>query len=139
VAWVDGGARGNPGQAGCGVILELADGRREQHTVFIGPATNNVAEYVGLIAAMQRLRALGATTVEVRSDSQLLVRQLTGEYRVKAPHLQRLWLVASRLARSFARVSFVHVPRRDNAAADRLVNLAIDTGKSTLPVPEGLP
>jgi len=136
-AWVDGGSRGNPGDAGCGVLLEL-DGVREEHYLFLGRTTNNVAEYAGLLAALERARAAGATEIEVHSDSELLVKQVTGAYRVRQPHLQRLWLAAQQLARGFARFSFRHVRREGNAEADRLANRAMDTGESTLPLPKGL-
>ncbi len=136
-AWVDGGSRGNPGDAGCGIVLELG-GEREQHHLFIGRATNNVAEYAALLAALEHTLASGAREVEVRSDSELLVRQMNGEYRVKQPHLQRLWLAAQQLVRSFTRVAIQHVPRAANAEADRLANLAMERKTSTLPRPKGL-
>jgi ribonuclease HI len=136
-AWVDGGSRGNPGDAGCGVILQLAD-VREEHYLFLGTATNNVAEYAALLVALERARSAGATEVEVCSDTELLVKQMNGAYRVKQPHLQRLWLAAQQLARSFARFTVRHVPRSANAAADRLANLAMDQKTSTLPRPKGL-
>jgi ribonuclease HI len=136
-AWVDGGSRGNPGEAGSGIVLEL-DGAREEHYLFVGKATNNVAEYAGLLAALERARAAGATEIELRSDSELLVKQMNGQYRVKQPHLQKLWLAAQQLARSFARFSVLHVRREANAEADRLANIAMDTRTSTLPRPRGL-
>lgn len=136
-AWIDGGARGNPGPAGCGVVLDLGDGRREEHTVFIGTSTNNVAEYAALLAALARAADLGVRRLVVHSDSELLVKQMTGAYRVKAPHLQRLWLQASQLARRFGGCTFRHVRREHNRDADRLANLAMDTGRSTLPPPVG--
>jgi ribonuclease HI len=136
-AWVDGGSRGNPGEAGCGVVLELA-GAREEHYLFLGHTTNNVAEYAGLLAALERALAAGVSEVEVRSDSELLVKQMNGAYRVKQPHLQRLWLAAQQLVRSFARCTVKHVPRAANAEADRLANRAMDSRASTLPRPKGL-
>jgi ribonuclease HI len=136
-AWVDGGSRGNPGEAGCGVVLDLA-GAREEHFLFLGRATNNVAEYAALLAALERTQAVGATEIEVYSDSELLVKQMTGAYRVKQPHLQRLWLAAQQLARSFQRFTIRHVPRVANSDADRLANRAMDEKSSTLPRPKGL-
>jgi ribonuclease HI len=136
-AWVDGGSRGNPGDAGCGIVLELG-GAREQHHLYIGRATNNVAEYAGLLAALERATAAGVTEITVHSDSELLVKQMTGAYRVKQPHLQRLWLAAQQLARAFARFSARHVPRATNAEADALANLAMDERSSTLPRPKAL-
>jgi len=136
--WIDGGARGNPGPAGCGVVLDLGEAGREEHTLYIGTGTNNVAEYAALLAALARALELGVRRIVVHSDSELLVRQLTGAYRVKAPHLQRLWLRASQLARRFTSFSIRHVRRAQNKDADRLANLAMDSGESTLPVPEGM-
>lgn len=138
-AWVDGGARGNPGEAGCGIVLELTDGRREEHSLFIGVATNNVAEYAALLAALERAAALGVRELAVRADSELLVRQMLGEYRVKARHLQPLWLRAQQLARSLDRFAIDHVERRANRAADRLANRAMDERGSSLPRPQRLP
>jgi|WetSurMetagenome_2_1015567.scaffolds.fasta_scaffold73056_3 ribonuclease HI len=137
MAWVDGGSRGNPGEAGCGVVIEIA-GAREEHYLSIGHATNNVAEYAGMLAALERAVAAGVTEIEVCSDSELLVKQMTGAYRVKQPHLQRLWLAAQQLTRSFKRFAVRHVPRAANADADRLANLAMDLKTSTLPRPKGL-
>lgn len=138
VAWVDGGSRGNPGEAGCGIVLHMGE-RRELHTLFLGKATNNVAEYAALLAALERAKALGAGELEVSSDSELLVQQMTGGYRVKQPHLQRLWLAAQQLSRSFARFAIRHVRREANAVADSLANLAMDQKASTLPRPQALP
>lgn len=137
VAWVDGGSRGNPGEAGSGIVLEL-DGTRELHHLYVGRATNNVAEYAGLLAALERARAAGVTDLTVHSDSELLVRQMTGAYRVKQPHLQRLWLAAQQLARQLARFAVRHLPRQANAEADRLANRAMDERTSTLPRPRAL-
>jgi ribonuclease HI len=137
-ASIDGGARGNPGDAGCGVVLE-AGGRREEHTLFLGTATNNVAEYAALLAALERARSLGLEALVVHSDSQLLVEQMNGGYKVKAAHLKGLWLRARTLAAALRRFSIVHVPREENREADALANRAIDEHRSTLPRPEGLP
>jgi len=137
IAWIDGGSRGNPGEAGCGLVLELGGGREEHH-LFIGRTTNNVAEYAALLAALERAAALGVTALDVASDSELLVKQMTGAYRVKQPHLQKLWLAAQQLARGLARFRIRHVPRAANAAADALANLAMDRHSSTLPRPRAL-
>ncbi len=137
-ASIDGGARGNPGDAGCGIVLE-AGGRREEHTLFLGTATNNVAEYAALLAALERALSLGLEALVVHSDSQLLVEQMNGGYRVKAAHLKGLWLRARTLAAGLRRFSIVHVPRQANRQADALVNRAIEERLSTLPRPEGLP
>lgn len=139
VVAVDGGARGNPGPAGCGVVLQVEGGEREEHAVFIGETTNNVAEYAALLAALRRALEIGVVDLVVRSDSELLVRQLNGSYRVRAAHLQPLWRRARALMDRFGRVELVAVRREANTAADRLANQAIDTQHSSLPVPEGLP
>ncbi len=136
-AAIDGGSRGNPGEAGCGVVLELAD-RREEHCLYLGTATNNVAEYAALLAALERARALGVERLEVRSDSQLVVEQMKGAYKVKAAHLKPLWLQARTLAAGFRRFAIVHVAREANRAADALANRAMDERASTLPRPEGV-
>ena len=137
-AAVDGGSRGNPGESGCGIVLELR-GRREQHTLYLGTATNNVAEYAALLAALERARELGVGSLEVRSDSQLLVEQMNGGYKVKAAHLKPLWVRARILAAGFRRFTIVHVGREANRAADDLANRAMDERVSTLPRPGGLP
>lgn len=131
VAYIDGGSRGNPGPAGYGVRVENAQGEviEEFHDA-IGIATNNVAEYRGLLAALQWTVDHGQTDLLVRSDSLLLVRQMRGEYRVKHPGLQPLHATAQRLARHVGRVRFEHVAREANANADRLANQAMDGAQS---------
>jgi len=136
-ASIDGGARGNPGAAGCGVVLETG-AHREEHTLYLGTATNNVAEYAALLAALERARTLELDGLDVRSDSLLLVEQMNGRYRVKAAHLKPLWLRARTLAATLRSFSISHVPRAANRAADALVNRAIDERVSTLPRPEGV-
>jgi len=139
LVWVDGGARGNPGEAGCGIVLQWPDGRCEHHTVYLGRTTNNVAEYAALLAALERAAEERRFPVEVYSDSELLVRQLTGSYRVRARHLHPLWQRARELAATLPGFSISHVPREENCVADRLANAAIDTHRSTLPRPRPLP
>lgn len=134
-AWIDGGSRGNPGEAGAGVVLNLGDGWEERHTLYVGQATNNEAEYAALLAALERLLAIGAAEVSVFSDSELLVRQMNGQYKVRAANLRPLWTAARRLARTFRRFSIQHVPRVANSVADGLANQAMDSRHSTLPVP----
>ena len=123
----DGAARGNPGPAGAGAIVvdesgavlaEVAEG--------LGETTNNVAEYTAVIRGLEEAKRLGAREVLLRSDSQLLINQLTGRYRVKAPHLQPLHKRVRDLMRAFTRVDLEHVPRERNAAADSLANLGVD-------------
>lgn len=127
VAYIDGGSRGNPGPAGYGVRVETAQGEviEELHGS-IGEATNNVAEYRGLLAALQWALDHGHTGLLVRSDSLLLVRQMRGEYRVKHPGLQPLHAAAQGLARRIGQVRFEHVRREANVGADRLANQAMD-------------
>ncbi|MDB5298096.1 MAG: ribonuclease [Phycisphaerales bacterium] len=123
----DGGSRGNPGPAGIGVVLRAADGTPIVTLGrFIGRATNNVAEYKALITALAEAEKLGATMVVVRGDSELVVKQMRGEYRVKNPDLKVLYDEAqARLAR-FAKAKVEHNYREDNALADKLANLAMD-------------
>ena len=123
----DGGARGNPGPAAFGYVLEAEDGTvLAAHGERIGVATNNVAEYRALIAGLEKALELAVDDVEVVSDSELLVKQMTGEYRVKNAALQELSLEASRLARKLATVTYTAVRREHNELADRLVNEALD-------------
>jgi probable phosphoglycerate mutase len=125
--YTDGGARGNPGPAAYGFVLEADDGTiLAAEGEAIGVATNNVAEYRGLIAGLARAAELAVPEVEVRSDSELLVKQMRGEYRVKNEALRTLSLEAARLARQIGRVQYVHVRREKNELADRLVNEALD-------------
>jgi ribonuclease HI len=124
----DGGARGNPGPAAFGYVIETEDGTvLAAHGETIGIATNNVAEYSALIAGLEKARELAVEEVEVVSDSELMVKQMTGEYRVKNEALQELWQRASRLARGFRDVSYTAVRREHNELADRLVNEALDS------------
>src|SRR5437868_7680528 len=125
----DGGARGNPGPAAYGYVLEAEDGTvLAAHGERIGVATNNVAEYRALIAGLERAVELAVGELEVISDSELLVKQMTGEYRVKNEALQDLSQQASRLARKIGNVSYTAVRREHNELADRLVNEALDAG-----------
>jgi ribonuclease HI len=125
--FTDGGARGNPGPAAYGFVLEgLAGETIDARGEAIGVATNNVAEYSGLIAGLARAAELGVTELEVVSDSELMVKQMRGEYRVKNAALRELRDEAERLARRLARVEYRHVRRAHNELADRLVNEALD-------------
>lgn len=133
-AWIDGAARGNPGDAGFGVLFESA-GETESLIGYLGKTTNNVAEYSGLIAALTLAIRKGMQRLEVFSDSQLLVRQMLGEYRVKAAHLKPLFLQASTLRRRIPHVELRHVGREDNSHADGLANQAVD---ERTPLPEWL-
>ncbi|HEU6444806.1 MAG TPA: reverse transcriptase-like protein [Gaiellaceae bacterium] len=123
----DGGARGNPGPAAYGYVLETEDGHvLAAHGEAIGVATNNVAEYRGLIAGIEKAAELGVDDLEVVSDSELLVKQMRGEYKVKNAALRELHDEAGRLARRLRRVAYTAVPREHNELADRLVNEALD-------------
>ena len=127
VAYVDGGARGNPGPAGYGVRIERPDGTLvEEFGESIGVATNNVAEYRGLLAALEWARAHGHKSVRIRSDSLLLVHQMLGNYRVKNAGLLPLYARAKILSHDIGRVTFEHVRRELNEHADRLANEAMD-------------
>ena len=127
VAYIDGGARGNPGPAGYGVRIEQEDGTLvEEFGNSIGVATNNVAEYQGLLAALEWARTHGRQRLHVRSDSLLLVQQMLGNFRVKNAGLQSLHARARLLAHEIGRVTFEHVRREANADADRLANAAMD-------------
>ena len=123
----DGGARGNPGPAAAAYVLEAEDGTvLAERGEAIGVATNNVAEYRALVAGLRKAVELGVEEVEVVSDSELLVKQMTGEYRVKNTDLMELSLEAKRLERKFAGVRYTAVRRAKNERADRLVNEALD-------------
>jgi ribonuclease HI len=123
----DGASRGNPGPAGAGAILTTVDGDvLAEIAQGLGETTNNVAEYSAAILGLERARDLGASEVLLRSDSQLLVHQLTGRYRVKTAHLQPLHRRVRELAAGFDRVTYEHVRRERNAEADRLANLGVD-------------
>jgi probable phosphoglycerate mutase len=124
----DGGARGNPGPAAFAYVIEAEDGTvLAAHGETIGVATNNVAEYSALIAGLEKARELGLRDVEVISDSELMVKQMRGEYRVKNEALRELSLRAARVARAIGSVTYTAVRREHNELADRLVNEALDS------------
>jgi ribonuclease HI len=129
--FTDGGSRGNPGPAAYAYVLEAADGTvLDARGEAIGVATNNVAEYAALVAGLERAVEVGVDELEVVSDSELLVKQMRGEYRVKNRALQDLSLDASRLARRIRRVTYTAVRREHNELADSLVNEALDRAAS---------
>jgi ribonuclease HI len=131
VAYIDGGARGNPGPAGYGVRIEREDGSLvEELCGSIGVATNNVAEYRGLLAALEWALARGESDVLLRSDSLLLVQQMLGRFKVKHPGLVPLHASARELVRRIGRVRFEHVGRASNAHADSLANRAMDDART---------
>jgi ribonuclease HI len=123
---IDGAARGNPGPAAYALVLRRPGEPVVEEAAPIGKATNNVAEYTALVRALERAAALGVTDLAVFSDSELLVKQMNGEYRVKHPDLQDLYREAQELRRRFDRVTLTHVRRAQNADADRLGNEALD-------------
>jgi ribonuclease HI len=130
--FTDGGARGNPGPAASAFVLETLDGELlDARGDAIGVATNNVAEYRALIAGLERAKELGVTDLDVVSDSELMVKQMQGEYRVKNDALRELFNRAARLERSIGAVSYTAVRRHHNARADQLVNDALDAASST--------
>jgi ribonuclease H / adenosylcobalamin/alpha-ribazole phosphatase len=131
--FTDGGARGNPGPAAAAFVLEAEDGTvLDARGEAIGVATNNVAEYRALVAGLEKAAELGVDDLEVVSDSELLVKQMRGEYKVKNAALIDLSLEASRLARQVGSVRYTAVRREHNELADRLVNDALDQGAKRL-------
>ena len=132
IAYIDGGARGNPGPAGYGVRIETADGKliEELHDS-IGVATNNVAEYRALVTALTYLDQHGFRNATIRSDSQLLTKQMLGEYRVRSLSISPLHREASVLVERLGNIHFEHIPRNMNAEADRLANVAMDVNAAS--------
>ncbi len=129
--YTDGGSRGNPGPAAYGFVLEAEDGTvLDAVGETIGIATNNVAEYSALVAGLARAAEVGVDELEVVSDSELLVKQMRGEYKVKNAALRELWLEAANLASEVGRVTYRAVRREHNELADRLVNEALDEAAS---------
>jgi ribonuclease HI len=127
VAYVDGAARGNPGKAGAGVVIrDASDNVIEKQSLFLGEATNNTAEYKALLLALRRARELGASALQVYSDSELLVHQINGRYRIRASHLQSLCQEAIRLMKDIGTVDVSHISRENNSDADEMANRAID-------------
>jgi ribonuclease HI len=123
----DGGSRGNPGPAAFGISIQRPDGTEiEGIGETIGVATNNVAEYTAVVVGLRRCRELGARAVHVRSDSQLLIEQLKGNYKVKSAALKELHAEVRSIMGGFEQVSFEHVRREQNVRADELVNIALD-------------
>jgi probable phosphoglycerate mutase len=135
-AYIDGGARGNPGPAGYGVFIQLPDGATVELHGGLGIATNNVAEYNGLLAALAWAIEHGHPDVHIRADSELLVKQMRGEYKVKHPGLQPLAARARALVGQLRRVKFEHVRREQNKDADRLSNVGMDEAEDALRDPQ---
>jgi ribonuclease HI len=149
VVWTDGGARGNPGPAGYGVVVTDRDGAvLAELSEGIGWATNNVAEYQGVLAGLEQARLLGAARVVVRADSLLIVNQQLGRWKVRNEGLRPLAAEVRRRAQAFERVTWQHVPRERNRRADALANRAMDAqgrvrrpvgGTSATPTPKQAP
>ena len=126
----DGGSRGNPGPSGAGAVLLNSNGEVVcQMKKFLGRTTNNVAEYQGLLMGLGAALQAGAERLEVRLDSELLVKQLNGAYQVRSPHLKPLYEQARRLLAGFAYAEVKHIPRERNSLADALANQAMDAGE----------
>lgn len=131
--FADGGSRGNPGPAASGAVLYSEDGTvLAEIGEYLGIATNNVAEWRALLAGLARARELGIDEIEIRLDSELVVRQITGAYRVKHADLIPLHAKAKSLLRTFKTVNIQHVPRKQNAAADAVVNQFLDEAAARL-------
>lgn len=132
---IDGGSRGNPGPASFAYVIHPPGQPVVEHAETIGTTTNNVAEYTALVAALDRAADLGLKSLHIHSDSELLVKQMNGEYRVKSEDLQDLYREAQHLRKQFDRVTLTHVRREQNKRADELCNLALDgkplTGPTT--------
>ena len=125
--WIDGASRGNPGPGACAVVVKEPGGKvRQERRLFLGVVTNNVAEYISLLLALQEAKSFGARTVSVKSDSELLVRQINGQYRVKSPTLRVLHRRALQLLSEFSNVEVTHIRRQENLDADNLVNQELD-------------
>lgn len=129
--YTDGGARGNPGPAGIGYVLKLADGTCFEEGATMGIATNNQAEYEALERGLTVAKQQSVESLAVYMDSELIIKQMQGKYRVKHPDLQLRHRAVSALVTHFTKVTFHHVPRAKNKRADQLVNEALDSAVST--------
>ncbi len=132
VVFADGGSRGNPGPSGCGAVVKSGSSDGEvlaSLSKFVGIATNNVAEYTGLLIGLEKALAMGFSEVEVRMDSELIVKQIKGQYRCKNEGLIPLFNEAKRLQRQFKKFNIEHVRREYNKEADLLANQAMDKGE----------
>ncbi len=139
IVYTDGGARGNPGPAAIGVVIYSNDGRvLKKYGEYLGEKTNNEAEYQAVIFALKKLKLLVGkkktkeTEVEIRSDSELLVSQLNGAYKIKEARIAKLFIETWNLKVDFQEVRFIHIPREENREADKMVNQALDQEASKL-------
>src|SRR5260370_1510731 len=137
--YTDGGSRGNPGPAAYAFVIQRPGLDDIEEKAYIGRTTNNIAEYTGLVKALEYARHLGASRVTIYSDSELMVKQMNGEYRVKHPGLLPLYEQAVQLRKQLPSVKIRHVRREQNKHADRLCNKAIDHPSDHLPLPLPLP
>jgi ribonuclease HI len=138
VVWrihTDGAARGNPGPAAFAYVIERDDGPDIEEKGLLGTKTNNVAEYTALVKALEHAARLGARRLDIRTDSDLMVNQMNGSYKVKNAGLKPYWESARRLLREFDTVDIRHVPREHNSRADRLCNEALDGDQRKLGAP----
>jgi len=127
--FTDGGARGNPGPAGCGVVM--FDEQKKQvgaYKKYLGETTNNIAEYNGVVLAMEEAKKIGAEELDFYLDSELVVKQLKREYKVKNPELAKLFVRIFNMQQDFKQVNYQHIPREMNKLADKLANEAMDEG-----------
>ena len=134
IIYIDGGSRGNPGPSAFACVFE---GLNKEYSEHLGKATNNEAEYQGLIFALKKAKSLlgkdkiKQITLEIKSDSELLVKQMQGKYKIKEPHIQQLFLTAWNLKTEFKEIIFTHIPRELNAKADTLLNQTLNNHSST--------
>ncbi len=127
IIYTDGGARGNPGPAAAGIIIKDEVGRNlDAYGEYLGDQTNNFAEYSALISGLKRAKELGATEVECLLDSELVVKQMQGKYKVREPGLQKLFILAYNASAPFKKVKYIHIPREKNKEADEQVNHTLD-------------
>jgi ribonuclease HI len=130
--YADGASRGNPGQAGAGAVISDSRGRTvKELKCFLGMTSNNVAEYQAVILALEKALELGANSITIFLDSELVVRQLRGEYRVRESHLKALYQKAQEVLKRFSQYSILYIPREENRRADQLANEAIDQRNSS--------
>ncbi len=128
IVYSDGGSRGNPGPSGCGIYITDEEWNSiEKRFKYIWIATNNIAEYTAALLGIKEAIALGATSIELRADSQLIIEQLSGNYKVKNPDLKKIYLELQNMIGEWGgKITFTHVYREDNTEADRLSNVAMD-------------
>jgi ribonuclease HI len=127
--WVDGASRGNPGPSAAGVVLKSPDNQSlKTLSIALGTTTNNIAEYCAILLGMQEAALVGAQKIQIYTDSELVARQWSGQYKVKDANLKIFFRLAKHLATHFAEINVQHVPREENKEADEQANLALDSG-----------